>query len=136
VQEDDIYWCTADPGWVTGVVYGIIGPWSNGVTQVVHGGRFDPDTWYSIIEKHQVSIWYTAPTAIRMLMTKPETLEKHDLSSLRYMASVGEPLNPEAIVWGQKHLKLPIHDNFWQTETGSIVIAIKDLQVCRRFSAS
>lgn len=123
VHEDDIYWCTADPGWVTGVVYGIIGPWSNGVTQVVHGGRFDPDTWYGIIEKYQVTIWYTAPTAIRMLMTKPETLKKHDLSSLRYISSVGEPLNPEAIVWGQEHLKLPIHDNFWQTETGSIVIA-------------
>lgn len=123
IHQDDIYWCTADPGWVTGVVYGIIGPWANGVTQIVHGGRFDPDTWYSIIEKYQVSIWYTAPTAIRMLMTQPELLEKHDLSSVRYMASVGEPLNPEAIMWGQKHLNLPIHDNYWQTETGSIVIA-------------
>jgi acetyl-CoA synthetase len=123
MHEDDIYWCTADPGWVTGVVYGIIGPWSNGLTQIVHGGRFDPDTWYSIIEKYKVTIWYTAPTAIRMLMTKPEVLEAHDLSSVRYMASVGEPLNPEAIVWGQKHLNLPIHDNYWQTETGAIVIA-------------
>jgi len=123
IHEDDMYWCTADPGWVTGVVYGIIGPWSNGVTQIVHGGRFDPDTWYGIIEKYGVTIWYTAPTAIRMLMTSPELLEKHDMSSLRYIASVGEPLNPEAIIWGQKHLKLPIHDNYWQTETGSIVIA-------------
>ncbi|MDF2379751.1 MAG: acetate--CoA ligase [Candidatus Gracilibacteria bacterium] len=123
IKPEDIYWCTADPGWVTGVVYGIIGPWSNGTTQIVHGGRFDPDTWYSIIEKHKVSIWYTAPTAIRMLMTKPEILEKYDMSSIRYMASVGEPLNPEAIVWGKKHLNLPIHDNYWQTETGSIVIA-------------
>lgn len=123
LQEDDIYWCTADPGWVTGVVYGIIGPWSNGVTQIVHGGRFDADTWYGIVQKYKVSIWYTAPTAIRMLMTKPEVLEKYDMSSIRYMASVGEPLNPEAIIWGQKHLNLPIHDNYWQTETGSIVIA-------------
>lgn len=130
IHPEDIYWCTADPGWVTGVVYGIIGPWSNGVTQIVHGGRFDPDTWYSIIEKYKVSIWYTAPTAIRMLMTgtstkdgEPNLLKKHDLSSIRYMASVGEPLNPEAIIWGQKHLNLPIHDNYWQTETGSIVIA-------------
>lgn len=123
IHPEDIYWCTADPGWVTGVVYGIIGPWSNGATQIVHGGRFDPLTWYQIIQKHKVSIWYTAPTAIRMLMTQPEVLEQVDLSSLRYIASVGEPLNPEAILWGQKNLNLPIHDNFWQTETGSIVIA-------------
>ncbi len=123
MHEDDIYWCTADPGWVTGVVYGIIGPWSNGLTQIVHGGRFDADSWYEIIQKYKVTIWYTAPTAIRMLMTKAEVLEKYDMSSIRYMASVGEPLNPEAIIWGQKHLNLPIHDNYWQTETGSIVIA-------------
>ncbi|MDP2691641.1 MAG: acetate--CoA ligase [Candidatus Gracilibacteria bacterium] len=123
MKANDIYWCTADPGWVTGVVYGIISPWSNGLTQLVHGGRFDPDRWYSLIEKHQVTVWYTAPTAIRMLMTNPELLKKHNLSSLRYVCSVGEPLNPEAIVWGQKYLNLPIHDNYWQTETGSIVIA-------------
>lgn len=123
VQTEDIYWCTADPGWVTGVVYGIIGPWSNGVTQIVYDGRFDPDRWYGIIEKHQVSIWYTAPTALRMLMTDETYLKKHDLSSLRHIASVGEPLNPEAIVWAEKNIGLPIHDNYWQTETGSIVIA-------------
>jgi acetyl-CoA synthetase len=123
MHKDDIYWCTADPGWVTGVVYGIIGPWSNGLTQIVHGGRFDADTWYGIIQKYKVNIWYTAPTAIRMLMTKPEVLEQYDMSSIRYMSSVGEPLNPEAIVWGQEHLNLPIHDNYWQTETGAIVIA-------------
>lgn len=123
VQADDIYWCTADPGWVTGVVYGIIGPWSNGITQIVYDGRFDPDRWYGIIEKHQVTVWYTAPTAIRMLMTDEAYLKKHDLRSLRHIASVGEPLNPEAIVWAEKNIGLPIHDNYWQTETGSIVIA-------------
>ncbi|MGE3279068.1 MAG: acetate--CoA ligase [Candidatus Altimarinota bacterium] len=123
LHEEDIYWCTADPGWVTGVVYGIIGPWSNGITQIVSNGRFDPDLWYGLIEKSKVTVWYTAPTAIRMLMTESDLLKKHDLSSLRYIASVGEPLNPEAIVWAQKNLKLPIHDNYWQTETGSIVIA-------------
>jgi acetyl-CoA synthetase len=123
LHPEDIYWCTADPGWVTGVVYGIIGPWSNGVTQIVYDGRFDPDVWYGLIEKYKVSVWYTAPTAIRMLMTDVELLKKHDLSSLRFIASVGEPLNPEAIIWGQKNLNLPIHDNYWQTETGSIVVA-------------
>lgn len=123
LHPKDIYWCTADPGWVTGVVYGIIGPWSNGITQIVFDGRFDPDLWYGIIEKYKVTVWYTAPTAIRMLMTDGNFLKKHDLSSLRYIASVGEPLNPEAIIWGQKNLGLPIHDNYWQTETGSIVIA-------------
>jgi len=123
LKKEDIYWCTADPGWVTGVVYGIIGPWSNGITQVVYNGRFDPDLWYGTIEKHHLTVWYTAPTAIRMLMTDEAFLKKHDLSSLRHIASVGEPLNPEAIVWAEKNLKLPIHDNYWQTETGSIVIA-------------
>jgi len=123
LHPEDIYWCTADPGWVTGVVYGIIGPWSNGITQIVYSSRFEPDLWYGLIEKYKVTVWYTAPTAIRMLMTDAEFLKKHDLSSLRYIASVGEPLNPEAIVWAQKNLGLPIHDNYWQTETGSIVIA-------------
>jgi acetyl-CoA synthetase len=123
LHPEDAYWCTADPGWVTGVVYGIIGPWSNGITQIVYDGRFDPDIWYGLIEKYKVTVWYTAPTAIRMLMTDGELLKKHDLSSLRYIASVGEPLNPEAIVWAQKNLNLPIHDNYWQTETGSIVVA-------------
>jgi acetyl-CoA synthetase len=122
LKVEDIYWCTADPGWVTGVVYGIIGPWALGVTQVVYNGRFDPKIWYGLIEKHKVSVWYTAPTAVRMLMSGPPSL-LHDFSSLRHIASVGEPLNPEAIIWAQKTIGLPIHDNYWQTETGSIVIA-------------
>lgn len=124
LHPDDIYWCTADPGWVTGIVYGILGPLMHGVTMIVHSGRFDPETWYKILEKNNVTVWYTAPTAIRMLMAKGEDLvKKFNLSHLRHMCSVGEPLNPEAIRWGLKAFGLPFHDNWWQTETGGIVIA-------------
>ena len=124
IHEDDIYWCTADPGWVTGIAYGILGSWSNGTSSVVYEGRFSPEKWYSVIERHQVTVWYTAPTAIRMLMRAGEELpKKYDLSSLRYLCSVGEPLNPEAIHWALKVFGLPFHDNWWQTETGGILIA-------------
>ncbi len=124
LHEDDIYWCTADPGWVTGVAYGILGPWSNTITSVVFEGRFDAEKWYSILEKYKISVWYTAPTAIRMLMAAGDELpKKYDLSNLRHICSVGEPLNPEAIRWGMKVFNLPIHDNWWQTETGGILIA-------------
>ncbi len=124
LREGDTYWCTADPGWVTGMSYGIIAPLSHGVTSVVDEGEFDPDRWYRTIEEQRVTVWYTAPTAIRMLMMAGESVaEKYDLSSLRFVASVGEPLNPEAVVWGERTLGLPIHDNWWQTETGGIMIA-------------
>ncbi len=124
LHDDDIYWCTADPGWVTGTSYGMFGPWSNGATSLVYEGGFAAGHWYSLIEKYHVTVWYTAPTAIRMLMKAGEELpKKHDLSSLRYVCSVGEPLNPEGVLWGQKAFDLPIHDNWWQTETGSILIA-------------
>ncbi len=124
LHDDDIYWCTADPGWVTGTSYGMFGPWSNGATSLVYEGGFGVGRWYSLVEKYRVSVWYTAPTAIRMLMKAGEELpRKHDLSSLRYVCSVGEPLNPEGVLWGQKAFDLPIHDNWWQTETGSILIA-------------
>jgi acetyl-CoA synthetase len=124
LHPDDIYWCTADPGWVTGTSYGIFGPWSNGISQVVYEGGFGASAWYGIIEKYKVTVWYTAPTAIRMLMKAGEKpVSKHNLSSLRYMCSVGEPLNPEAVLWGIKDLGLPFHDNWWQTETGCIQIA-------------
>lgn len=124
LQADDIYWCTADPGWVTGTSYGMFGPWSNGITLVVYEGGFQAEGWYTILQKYGVTVWYTAPTAIRMLMKTGEELpKKYDLSSLRYICSVGEPLNPEAIVWGQKAFGLAIHDNWWQTETGCILIA-------------
>lgn len=123
LHDEDIYWCTADPGWVTGIAYGILGIWSVGATSIVHEGRFDPDKWYSIIDKYQVSVWYTAPTAVRMLMAQKEKIKNYKLDSLRYLASVGEPLNPEAVVWSNKVFGMPFHDNWWQTETGGILIA-------------
>lgn len=124
IQEDDVYWCTADPGWVTGIAYEILGTWANGASTVVYSGRFSPEKWYQIISDYQVNIWYTAPTAIRMLASAGVDLaKKYDLSSLRHLASVGEPLNPEPIYWGLKAFGLPFHDNYWQTETGGIMIA-------------
>ena len=132
LHPDDIYWCTADPGWVTGTSYGIFGPWSNGVSQVVFEGGFGAGAWYSVIEKYKVTVWYTAPTAVRMLMKAGEKpVEKYNLGSLRYMCSVGEPLNPEAIVWGNRVFGLPFHDNWWQTETGCIQIANYPVQEIR-----
>lgn len=124
LKEDDVYWCTADPGWVTGIAYEILGSWSLGASSVVYSGRFDPDKWYRIIEDYGVNVWYSAPTAIRMLATgKGNPSRKYDFSSLRHLASVGEPLNPEPIRWGLKTFGLPFHDNWWQTETGGILIA-------------
>jgi len=124
LKEDDIYWCTADPGWVTGIAYGILGSWANGVSSVLFEGRFNPREWYRIAEKYEVSVWYTAPTAIRMLMKEGSAVAgEYDLSHLRHLASVGEPLNPEAIRWGIEAFGLPFHDNWWQTETGSMLIS-------------
>ena len=124
LRDDDVYWCTADPGWVTGIAYEILGSWSNGASTVVFNGRFDPSLWYQIIEDYKVTVWYTAPTAIRMLEAAgDEIVKQFDLSSLRHLASVGEPLNPEPIRWGLKVFGLPFHDNWWQTETGGILIA-------------
>jgi acetyl-CoA synthetase len=129
LQETDIYWCTADPGWVTGTSYGMFGPWSNGITQVVYEGGFGAKRWYEFIEQRKVTVWYTAPTAIRMLMKAGDELpQQHCFDSLRYMCSVGEPLNPEAVVWGAKIFGKPFHDNWWQTETGSIMIANYPIQ--------
>jgi len=123
VGEKDVYWCTADPGWVTGTSYGIIGPWALGTTQVVLDAGFSSDRWYRTIEKHRVTVWYTAPTAIRMLMKDGfEPARRRDLTSLRHMCSVGEPLNPEAVRWGREAFGLWFHDTFWQTETGAIVV--------------
>lgn len=120
----DIFWCTADPGWVTGTSYGIVAPLTNGVTMIVDEAEFDVERWYSILQNQKVTVWYTAPTAIRMLMKAGvEAVKKYNLDSLRFLASVGEPLNPEAVVWGQKAFGLPFHDNWWQTETGGIMIA-------------
>lgn len=124
LQDDDTYWCTADPGWVTGIAYEILGSWSVGVASLVYAGRFSPEKWYELIQEYKVNVWYTAPTAIRMLMAKGENLvKKYDLTSLRHMCSVGEPLNPEAIKWGLKAFGLPFHDTWWQTETGGMIMA-------------
>lgn len=123
LREDDIYWCTADPGWVTGTSYGIIAPFAIGVTQCVLDAGFSAEAWYKWIEKRRVTMWYSAPTAIRSLMKAgDEIVKKFDLSSLRHLASVGEPLNSEAVVWSEKVFGMPFYDTYWQTETGSIVI--------------
>lgn len=124
LQEDDIYWCTADPGWVTGTSYGIIGPWSMGITQAVLDTGFSAEAWYRFIEKYRVTVWYSAPTAIRSLMKAGnELVKRFDLNSLRHLASVGEPLNAEAVLWSEKVFNKPFLDSYWQTETGSIMIS-------------
>jgi acetyl-CoA synthetase len=124
LQDDDIYWCTADPGWVTGTSYGIIGAFSNGVTQCVTDSGFSAENWYRFIEKHHISMWYSAPTAIRSLMKAgDEIIKNFNLSSLRHLASVGEPLNSEAVIWSEKVFGKPFLDTYWQTETGSIMIS-------------
>ncbi len=124
LHPDDIYWCTADPGWVTGTSYGIISPLLHGVTSIVDEAEFDAERWYRILQDQGVSVWYTAPTAIRMLIKAgPELPAQYRFPRLRFIASVGEPLNPEAVWWGKRVLGLPIHDNWWQTETGGIMIA-------------
>ena len=124
LHPGDVFWCTADPGWVTGTSYGIISPLTHGVTLVVDEGEFDARRWYGILEEERVTVWYTAPTAIRMLMRAGvELARERDLSALRFIASVGEPLNAEAVTWGQQALGLPVHDNWWQTETGGIMVA-------------
>lgn len=123
LKEDDIYWCTADPGWVTGTSYGIFAPWLHGVTNVVRGGRFSPQDWYATIEKYGVTVWYSAPTAFRMLMgAGDEIVKQFNLSSLRHVMSVGEPLNPEVVRWGLKVYGQRIHDTWWMTETGAQLI--------------
>ncbi len=124
LRDDDLYWCTADPGWVTGTSYGIIAPWAMGVTQCVLDAGFSAEAWYRFIQKYRITVWYSAPTAIRSLMKAGDAIVKQfDLSSLRHLVSVGEPLNPEAVIWSEKVFGLPFHDSYWQTETGSIMIS-------------
>nr|WP_314000913.1 acetate--CoA ligase [uncultured Paenibacillus sp.] len=123
LKDDDIYWCTGDPGWVTGTSYGIFAPWLNGATNVIRGGRFSPERWYRTIEQYKVTVWYSAPTAFRMLMAAgDEVTQACDLSSLRHVLSVGEPLNPEVVRWGMKVYGRRIHDTWWMTETGAHMI--------------
>ncbi|MDH4103623.1 MAG: acetate--CoA ligase [Thermoleophilia bacterium] len=124
LHPDDVFWCTADPGWVTGTSYGIISPLSNGVTAIADEGDFEAQRWYGILESERVSVWYTAPTAIRMMMKAGvELVREHEFPALRFLASVGEPLHPAGVVWGEEAFGLPFHDNWWQTETGGIMIA-------------
>ncbi len=124
LRPGDVYWCTADPGWVTGTSYGIVAPLCNGVTMLIDEGDFEANRWYGILQDQAVNVWYTAPTAIRMLMRAGvETVRGYDLSKVRFIASVGEPLNPEAVRWGMEAFGQAIHDNWWQTETGGIMIA-------------
>jgi acetyl-CoA synthetase len=124
LHPDDVFWCTADPGWVTGTSYGIVAPLALGVTSIVDELEFDAARWYEILERERVSVWYTAPTALRMLMKAgAEVAAGHDLSGVRFAASVGEPLNPEVIAWAHQALGLAVHDNWWQTETGGVMIA-------------
>ena len=123
-KDDDIFWCTADPGWVTGTSYGIISPLCNGVTLIIDEAEFNARRWYEILQNFKVSSWYTAPTAMRMLMKAGGELpHEFDLSKVRFAASVGEPLNPEVIWWVKKNLGISLHDNWWQTETGGIIIS-------------
>jgi acetyl-CoA synthetase len=124
LHDDDVFWCTADPGWVTGMSYGVIAPLVHGVTMIVDEAEFDAERWYRILRDERVTVWYTAPTAVRMLMKAgAELARQFRFERLRFVASVGEPLNPEAVWWGLEVLGLPIHDNWWQTETGGIMIA-------------
>ena len=123
MHPDDIFWCTADPGWVTGTSYGIIAPLTNGLTMVIDEAEFDAARWYRILQEQKVTIWYTAPTAIRMLMKGESSVPPPTRHYIRFMASVGEPLNPDAVVWSDKKFGIPFHDNWWQTETGGIMIA-------------
>lgn len=124
LRPDDVYWCTADPGWVTGTSYGILAPLALGVTMVVDEADFDAERWYQVLQRERVSVWYTAPTAVRMMMRAgAAAAQRHPCPSLRFIASVGEPLNPQAVKWGLEAFGLPIHDNWWQTETGGIMIA-------------
>jgi acetyl-CoA synthetase len=124
LHDDDVFWCTADPGWVTGTSYGIVAPLACGVTSVVDEAEFDAERWYRVLQDEAVTVWYTAPTAVRMLMKAgAELARRFDLSRLRFVASVGEPLNPEGVLWGLEALGQPIHDNWWQTETGGIMVA-------------
>ncbi len=122
IKDDDVYWCTSHPGWVTGSVYGLFAPWLNRATIIIQNGRFQAEEWYQLIEEFKVTIWYSAPTAFRMLLAQDELLEKYDLSSIRHVLSVGEPLNPEVIYWAWEKLGVRIHDTWWMTETGGHLV--------------
>ena len=120
----DVFWCTAQPGWVTATAYGIVAPLAIGATVVVDEARFDPRRFYEVVETQRVTVVYTSPTLVRFLRRAGDDLARdHDLSSLRVVATVGEPLDPDAVEWGERVLGTPILDGWWQTETGAITIA-------------
>jgi acetyl-CoA synthetase len=124
LREGDVHWCTADPGWVTGMSYSVVAPLICGARIIVDEREFDADAWYATLEQERVNVWYTAPTAIRMLMRAgAERAAGRDLSALRLAASVGEPLSADAVRWGAEALGHAFHDTWWQTETGAIMIA-------------
>jgi acetyl-CoA synthetase len=124
LQEGDVFWCTADPGWVTGISYGIWAPLLNAATSVIYGGEFQAEKWYAVLEKYRVSIWYTTPTSLRKLIAAGDNLmHNYNLTSLRHILSVGEPLNPMVIRWVQQKFGLTVHDTWWMTETGAQIIA-------------
>jgi len=132
LRKDDVYWCTADQGWVTGTSYGIVGPWNLGVTQIQFAGSYNPESWFRILSEEGVNVWYTAPTALRMLMREePDFYRRFPLPSLRTIFSVGEPLNPEVIAWTRRTLSRDIYDTWFQTETGAIMIANRPGQEIR-----
>lgn len=124
LRRGDVFWCTADPGWVTGTSYGIIAPLALGATLLVDEAEFDPVRWYQQLVQERVNVWYTSPTAVRMMMRAgSELAAAHDFPALRLLASVGEPLDAGAVLWSERIFGHPFHDNWWQTETGSIVVA-------------
>ena len=126
IQPDECFWCTADPAWITGLVYGVIAPLALQTNQIQFGGNFGAETWLEILQREQVNVWYTAPTALRMLMQEETALFKqYDYSALSRMYSVGEPLNPEVYHWGKKVFGCEVYDNWFQSETGSIMITNK-----------
>jgi len=123
LRDDDLFWCTADPGWVTGTSYGIIGPWSACITQLHYAGAYDARRWMQLLSTYPIAVWYTAPTALRMLRSEPPELFAAPRPSLRSVFSVGEPLNPEVIQWARHTLGQDVFDTWFQTETGAIMIA-------------
>jgi acetyl-CoA synthetase len=123
LHPGDVYWCTADPGSVTATAYGIIAPLTQGATVVVDQGELDAERWFGILGDEGVEVWYTSPTALRVLRQAHDTGQRLDLPHLRYVASVGEPLEPSVVSWALQSFGVPVHDTWWQTETGAIMIA-------------
>ncbi|MEW6771911.1 MAG: AMP-binding protein [Bacillota bacterium] len=123
LKPDDVYWCTADLGWVTGVGYGILAPWLNGITTVVCGGSFSSQRWFQFIERFKVTVWYTTPTALRLLLVSGNAVVGNFAHHLRHIVSVGEPLNPAIIRWARAVFGLDVYDTWFMTETGAHIIA-------------